>query len=226
MALGYGLIALASSQRLAAIELDYRMENTALYLPVSPSRSDGMRPAEEVQDAQNLLLGSTLNVDKLMTSIQQPDDFNPQVLLRQLGDPQKPIQTVSPAHLKILGEIISQIQARTQAIRTASQVVENRLDLEIQEFQRQLKLLKECSSRISDLKNSFDRSRGDKVVEKHKQLGERLDKVLIVMTAEYRPQIGEAERKWFDEVERLKQRIRSSSATRVYGLASKAQVVS
>lgn len=224
--LGYGLLALASSYQLAAVEMDFRVPDSGTDFVQSPAKSFKDSLTEEKRDTQNLLLASPLDIDKLIASTQTSRDFEPRALIRKLPDYSKPIQRVSPDHLRVLGEIISQIHARTQAVRAASQAIENRLDLENQELQRQIRPVKECSSAIAELRKSQTKMRAQEMMEKQGKLGERLDKVLVAMSAEYRPQIGEVERKWFDELERLKARIRGAGALRGKGLAGRAHVVS
>jgi nucleoporin NUP82 len=223
--LGYGLLALASSHQLAAIELDFRMTESATDQPASPELSLKEPSAEDERDAYSLLLAKPVDFPQLISSIRQPGNYDPRDLIRKLPEYKKPLQTVSPDHLRVLGEITSQVQARTRAIRAASQAIENRIDLELQELQRQLKLLKDCSTRITQLRKSTTRERTERMLDTQGVLGERLDKVSVAMWEEYRPQIGEAERKWFDELDRLKSRVRGGGNQHGKGLAGREQLV-
>ena len=225
IALGYGMIALASSHQLAAVEMDFRIANSATELPLSPVKVAKELTIEEERHGQSLLLAKPLDIGRLVTSIRHPGDYNPRALARKHSEHSKPIQTVSPGHLRVLGEMTSQVQARTQAIRAASQAIESRLDLQVREFQRQLRLVKECSSRIAELKNGSMRIHAEKLLDDQSQLGDRLDRVLVAMSGEYKPQIGEAERRWFDELERLKARIRGGGPGRGKGLVGRVHVV-
>ena len=229
ISLGYGLLALASSYQLAAVELDFRMADSAADSPFSPTKEEQKAAISEAAeaDAHSLLLAKPLDFEALVQSILRPEQtYDPQALVRKLPTPTKPLQSTSPDLLRVLGEITSLVQGRAQAIRAASQAVENRLDLEVQEFRRQLKLLNDCSSRISDLRRSETRARAERLMESQTVLGERLDKVLVAMAAEYRPQIGEVERKWFDELERLRIRVKGGGSQRGKALSSRTQVVS
>lgn len=224
--LGYGLLALASTHQLAAVELEFRVPEAPSLSAQSLVRSLKGAVAEEERDIQSLLLASPLDIDELITSIRRSKDTDYHAHIRKLPEHMNPLQTISASHLRVLGEVTSQIQARIQAIRAASQAIENRLDLEVQEFQRQLQLLKDCSNRTSELKQSQTKARAQEMVETQGRLAERLDKVLTAMSAEYRPQIGEMEKKWFDELERLRARIRGGGTQRAKGLAGRVNLVS
>lgn len=105
--------------------------------------------------------------------------------------------------MKLLGEVTSEIRKRTEAIRAASQKVENRLDLQVREYQRQIKLLKSARGEMKTLSGD-DSERVSSIAKKQRELGERLDKVLSSAMASHKgPDVSESERKWFDELEKL-----------------------
>ena len=226
MNLGYGLLAISSSHQVSAIELEYRMIDSPNRTLMSPELTSRPSHEEDVREAQNLLLAERIDLDRLIASVRAAGNHSESgKLTHKLPEHSRPIQTVSPDHLRVLGEITSQIQKQTQAVRAASQDIEHRLDLEIEEFQRQLRLLQECSHHIAEIKKSRTRGRAEKLAEAQAKLGQRMDRILAAMSAEYKPEIGELERKWFDELERLKGRIRGGGSQRGRGLAGHVRLV-
>nr|XP_019009175.1 uncharacterized protein I206_05821 [Kwoniella pini CBS 10737]OCF47956.1 hypothetical protein I206_05821 [Kwoniella pini CBS 10737] len=210
--LGYGLVALASTGQAAFVELDLRISDSAALLPTTTSLEKMTNKVDE-QDSHSLLLVKPLDFDKLITTIHNPSvPYNPVSNLRQkIPDASKSINEVKPDHLRVLGEISSQVRNRSQAIRNASQIVENRLDLQVKELQRQIKLLKECQSRVAELKKNAAITRAEELLERQESLGSNLDGVVRKLSEEFRPGIGDSERKWFDELERLRIRVRGGS---------------
>lgn len=193
--LGYGLLALASSHQMAGVELDFR---------VTTDSFQHMQPVvEDEADHSSLLLAKPVDFGKVVAL----PAFNPKSLARKLPESNRPIQTISPAHLRVIGEIISQIRQRVETIRSASLIIENRLDLQMQEYQRQIKLLKETRDKIDSLKSSGSRSRAETLLEGHGTLGARLDKAVVGLSGMKRSELSQGEKKWAEELERLKGRV-------------------
>nr|XP_018260420.1 uncharacterized protein I303_07339 [Kwoniella dejecticola CBS 10117]OBR82578.1 hypothetical protein I303_07339 [Kwoniella dejecticola CBS 10117] len=217
--LGYGLVALASSGQAAFVELDIRISDSSALLPASSSTKEASVKLDE-PDARSLLIVKPLDFDKLTSSVRNPSSpYNPLATLRQkIPDSAKVITEVKPDHLRVLGEISSQVRNRTQAIRSGSQAVENRLDLQVKELQRQIKLLRDCQNQIADLKKNVAINRAEELLAKQQDLGSKLDGVVQKLSEEFRPDIGDSERKWFDELERLKIRVRGGSG--IVGISS------
>nr|XP_019043367.1 hypothetical protein I302_07943 [Kwoniella bestiolae CBS 10118]OCF22297.1 hypothetical protein I302_07943 [Kwoniella bestiolae CBS 10118] len=210
--LGYGLVALASSGQAAFVELDLRVADPTSIIP-HPSTSTEEEGKSDEPDAQSLLLVKPLDFEKIINSIRTPTTpYNPtQILKRKIPDSSKPITTITPDHLRVLGEISTQVRQRTQAIRSGSQNIENRLDLQVRELQRQIKLLKESQAKISTLKKNSAISRAEELLEKQESLGEKLDGLVGRLTEEFKPELGEQEKKWFEELDRLRVRVRGGS---------------
>lgn len=101
-------------------------------------------------------------------------------------------------------------------MRTASAVVERRVDLQVAEYARQLSVLRDAAARVKATRETATASteRYEQMVVEQVALADRLDAVLSAMLAEYRPQIGQVERKWFDELDRLRQRVSGGAAVR------------
>ncbi|OCF77935.1 hypothetical protein I204_01939 [Kwoniella mangroviensis CBS 8886] len=226
--LGYGLLALAPSGQAAFVELDLRVTDSSSIIPPPTNHSENQKQSDE-PDSQSLLLVKPLDFDKLINSIRTPNTpYNPSQLLRQrISGSSKPTTNITPDHLRALGEISSQVRQRTQAIRSGSQSIENRLDLQVKELQRQIKLLKDSQAKISNLKKNTSISRAEGLLAKQEQLGNKLDGLVGRLTEEFKPELGEQEKRWFEELDRLKVRVRGGSGVVSKGksLNTKSQIL-
>ncbi|OCF61916.1 hypothetical protein L486_01580 [Kwoniella mangroviensis CBS 10435] len=226
--LGYGLLALAPSGQAAFVELDLRVTDSSSIIPPPTNHSENQKQLDE-PDSQSLLLVKPLDFDKLINSIRTPNTpYNPSQLLRQrIPGSSKPTTNITPDHLRVLGEISSQVRQRTQAIRSGSQSIENRLDLQVKELQRQIKLLKDSQAKISNLKKNTSISRAEGLLAKQEQLGNKLDGLVGRLTEEFKPELGEQEKRWFEELDRLKVRVRGGSGVVSKGksLNTKSQIL-
>lgn len=205
--LGYGLLALASSGQLVAVEMDMRVADRDP-LPVPT-------PEKPKEESHSLL---TKPFDpKLDTGASDPMSA-----IRKLPDSRKELKEIGPQHLRALADAAAQVNARAEQIRTASAKVEARVDLQAQEYARQLSLLRESQAALAAIQADTDKQadRTEELVEQQAALSARLDAVLNAMLAEFRPQIGEVERKWFDELERISTRINGRK-----GIAHRAKIL-
>lgn len=202
---------MAATGQVAAVEMDFRVPDRVL-TPPEPVVED-----EETPDDRTLLSTPFPSTDL------KPAD--PLAAIRQVPDRNKIVSTIGLQHLRALATASTEIRTRAESVRTASAAVENRLDLQVAEYARQLKLLRDSSEIIqtivSDTKSNAEKI--ESMSEAQAALVERLDAVLNAMLAEYRPQIGEVERKWFDELERVRQTV--SGGRRAPGLAHRAKVL-
>lgn len=190
--------------------MDFRVPDRATTPPVAPTK-------EEDNDAQSLL-SKPFPVTALKT-------VDASAAIRKLPDGRKTIEAIGPDHLRALATASTEIRARAESLRVASALVERRLDLQVAEYSRQLKLLREAAATTDDIRTRAKSTaeRAESMAAAQTTLVERLDSVLNAMLAEYRPQIGEVERKWFDELERVRQRV--AGARRMPGLAHRAKIL-
>ncbi|RXK35413.1 hypothetical protein M231_07317 [Tremella mesenterica] len=206
ISLGYCLIALGSSGQLATVELDFQ-PSSSTDVSMSPAKSVKVIPAAiQSEDPQSLLV--RFDIDNLVSSLIRPaQPFNPYPLLRKIPDYNVPLQMISPEHLKGFGTVSEAFQTRLQAIQDASDELEHRVDVQIKEYHRQLKLLKDCHMRISELHSQSRRKRVEELLRAQEVMSDRLTSLISRLAVEYRPQVGEAEKKWFEELDRLKSRV-------------------
>lgn len=208
IALGYGMLALTSENQLASTELDFRSVER-LSTSMSGSRTLDA-PTDPTTDSRSLL-SKPLDITALITSVTSPSDYDPRGLVRSRPDSRKPLDEINASQLKLLGDITSQIRRRTEAIRAASQTIENRLDLQVKEYQRQLKLLKSARSDMKDVTPREDNSdRIERITKHQRSLADRLDKVVSSAMANHSgPDLSESERKYVKELEESRTHITS-----------------
>lgn len=216
--LGYGLLALATTGQLAAVEMDFRVQDRGL----PPPQED---PVPDT-DSRSLLT-KPFDYDALLAPIRSPSTpFNPMGAVRKVRGSAKPIESIGPEHLRALADASSQVSARAQAVRNGSALTERRVDLAITESARQLKSLRDASAGITSVRDraAANAVRASAMAETQSSISDRLDVVLNTLLSEYRPQIGDVERKWFDELERLRARVQGAGK-RPQGMQHKAQVL-
>lgn len=158
-------------------------------------------------DKASLLLTRPVDFDKTISSAKTAIDLTSG--LRRASTAGKALQSASGEHLRLIADISAKIQSQIQAIRAASQIIERRLDLQVQELQRQLTVLKDSRAYIKSFDHKPQVDRAENLLRKQEALASRMDKILQSMPTAYRPQIAPVEQRWFDELE--------TSRTRLYG---------
>jgi nucleoporin NUP82 len=206
IALGYGILALTAENQLASTELDFRSVDRLSSSLLGSKTLDV--PADPTADSRSLL-SKPLDITALINSITSPSDYDPRGPLRSRSDSRKPLNEINASQLKLLGDITSQIRRRTKAIRAASQTIENRLDLQVKEYQRQLKLLKSTRSDMKEVASREDSSdRIERITKHQRSLADRLDKVVTVAMANHKgPDLSESERKYLKELDQSRRHI-------------------
>jgi nucleoporin NUP82 len=207
ISLGYGILALTASQQLASSELDFRA-NEHTIAAIAPKTND---PSTQPSSDERSFLAKQPDISTLIDGTISYTKYTPPNI-RGNKDLRGPVENITAAHLKLLGEVTVDIRKRTEAIRAASQKVENRLDLQVREYQRQIKLLKSARGEMKGLSGDDGSERVSAIASKQRELGERLDRVLSSAMASHKgPDVSESERKWFDELEKLHGKVGSLS---------------
>jgi len=217
IALGYGIVTLASTNQLGTVELDFRIDDADLAHD-GPSVKEEQRVAKE---PGSLLSANPLSIDDLLIGI-RAKAVDPRTAARAIST--APINSASGQTLRQIAEVISKLQSWTQQIRAASQALENHLDMCAKEFQRQIRVTKQCQGGHERIRDNKNQVRAAKLLERQGDMARRLDKVLAKLGGQYRPEVGEVERKWFEEVERLRRAVGSEGGDE--GLAGRADAVS
>lgn len=189
------------------MELDYRAP-TAEAVEHTPVKSQERQPQADEADKSSLLTSQPVDVDSILASIRPSPSFNnARSALKKLSTANKPLTNIGAEHLRSIGDLISNLQQRIEAVRAASQLIENHLDLQSQEFQRQVLLLQTTSSQLDQVKSHNPVKRAEGMMVEQERLAGRMEKVLSGLTMNYRPPIGEVEKTWFDELESIKIRV-------------------
>ncbi|TFK55814.1 hypothetical protein OE88DRAFT_1804607 [Heliocybe sulcata] len=114
---------------------------------------------------------------------------------------------ITPDSLRFLGSTIEHFVHQIGAVRLAQRHAETRHELQIQEYQRQQEKLQELVSRCGELKGAQHIATLDKVKrlqDAQKALFRRLDRTLQAMMRKVSPELSQHEKKWFDELKRMK----------------------
>ena len=203
----HSLLALTSSGRLAVKETD---DSDG---PLDEFRSSLLREASIIPEQnRSLLAAKRLDFDKLLAFVRRSVDLR---MPTQAVFQGKPIQTVNADQLRKVADVIKVLQERAQAIRSASGALENHLDLCIQESQRQIRALKECRDNIDAMRDSKSGPRVVRLLDKQVVTAKKLDQVVESMVEKFKPEVGDAEQKWFDELGRLSAKVRHGQSSMV-----------
>ncbi|OWZ47967.1 hypothetical protein C356_02682 [Cryptococcus neoformans c45] len=213
---GYGIVVLASTGQVAYIELDIRFGDPIALLPNSTRAASGS--GTELKDAQSLL-DNVFEVESLVSSVKTGTE----ALRRQIPDYSMPLTVINSDHLSALQDVSSHVHAQAQRIRTASQTVENRLDLQTQELQRHARQLAECRQDVSSLQKSETLGRIESLIRRQEGIQKRVEKMLGDMALEYKPHVGDGERKWFKELEEMEMKLSGDSENAKNSLTDKVQ---
>ena len=190
----HGLLALASAGQAATVQLGIQPQVVAI-----PNLPSSIEPSS----SSHSLLSTPLDYDAILHSTLPK--ANLAGMSRRIAS--AAMQSISADQLRQIGQLITQLQFQSQAIRAASQTLQDRFDLCVKESQAQLKLLKMCKTDLEDLRDSKALPRVIRLLDQQSVVGGRMDKVTRRMTARESLGIGEAEREWFDELERTKVKI-------------------
>jgi nucleoporin NUP82 len=126
ISLGYGILALTASQKLASSELDFRANEHTIAAIVPKNNNSSAQPSSD----ERSFLAKQPDISTLIDGTISYTKYTPPNI-RGNKDLRGPVENITAAHLKLLGEVTVDIRKRTEAIRAASQKVENRLDLQV-----------------------------------------------------------------------------------------------
>ncbi|KIR68697.1 hypothetical protein I314_01120 [Cryptococcus bacillisporus CA1873] len=213
---GYGIVALASTGQVAYIELDIRCGDPLALLSGTTRAANGFEA--ELKDTQSLL-DNVFDADSLVSSVKTGS----KALSRQIPDYSMPLTVINSDHLSALQDISSHVHAQAQRIRAASQTVENRLDLQVQELQLHARLLAQCRQDVSDLQKSETLDRIESLIRRQESIQKRVEKMLAILALEYKPFVGYGERRWFKELEEMEMKLNGDSEKVEETLTDKAQ---
>ncbi|KAJ2852714.1 hypothetical protein IWW36_000071 [Coemansia brasiliensis] len=180
----------ADNESTTAATADDSSEPNRRRLDLSTGTSDVVYvprlPSSEYQVPASLADGSA--------SLQQP-----RLVLR---DESRGESGVSEERLKLLGSVVSQLRGQLSTVANAHAEMRERLDLQVQEHQRQHDKLSAISSgfvqQIGQMRRSQQRL--DALRENGQKLSLRVDQVLRQLISHYQPELTAAEREFSREV--------------------------
>ena len=221
ISLGYAVLALASSGQLAALELDFHSTALAVTTQFDANTLIEKVAEDEEEDPASLLLSSAFAVDALISDVRvQLARLSPTAVRSMIPKPKVQLQEISANDLKTIGALVALVQEVIQAVKSASEEVEHRLYVQLKEYQRHIRLVKDVVSTVDSLKASST-SRVESLLEKQVTMEGRLDDVVGRLVSGKGDQLSEKEKQWMEELERLRSRVREGS-----GLVNKVKEVS
>jgi nucleoporin NUP82 len=208
--LGYGLIALASTGQVAAIELGDPYE-----VPVDESEHASILIRSDTASAEDthcLLLANTFDFPKALDALKPPSELpTARSALDKLPTARKPVTSISSETTRAIITHISALHHYIQAIRTESMALERHLDLQVKEYQRQLHSLKLSSERVKELQERQIDKRVAKLAAQQEALGKRTERVMKSMQEDLKPKAGPKEKRWFKELSDLEGKVKGKS---------------
>ncbi|WVN89902.1 uncharacterized protein L203_105132 [Cryptococcus depauperatus CBS 7841] len=206
--LGYGLVALASTSQVAYVERELRFEGVSALLPISGHLSKSTKI--QLENSQSLL-DRAFNIDEIISTVRENAVYDPVSALRKcVSNTVLPTNAATSDQLSALRDISTEVHSRAEVICSASQSLESRLDLQIQELERHVALLQNCRQDILALQESNILSRVEKLLQKQNDIQQKLDKIVGDIASRHQAEVGAAEKRWFEELNDLESRIKGT----------------
>lgn len=160
----------------------------------------------------------------------------PPILSRPSGLPSKPRLAIgspnsgqesmlTPDSLRYLANIVGSLSNEIHDVMLAHQMAEARAMLQIQEFQQQQDKSQEIVNILNQLKNQ-KHDRVKRVMDKQKMLLARSDRILQALVEKASPELSEHEKKWFEELRRMKDEVAGGGRSDEWSLAARTRLVS
>lgn len=113
-------------------------------------------------------------------------------------------------------------------IMLAHQAVELRAELQVKEYQQQQAKCQEMTSLLAQLGSRYTElaARARRVMDKQRMLSARSDGILQAMVDKASPELSEHEKKWFEELRRMKEEVAGAGRYDEGSLAARARLVS
>lgn len=165
----------------------------------------------------------------------------PPILSRPNGLPSNPILAVPPPNtpkgdfnltpdtLRYLGTIVERFTGQSREVLLAAQTADMRAQLQRREFARQQAKARELLQRVDALKGARQaatRAKLEAVRDAQKALMARVDKILGAMMRNASPEVSEHERKWFEELKRMRDEVVGRGRYDQESLAARTSLVS
>ena len=136
--------------------------------------------------------------------------------------------TLTPDTLRYMGKVVAQLNDRIHDLQSAIQTIESRSTMPVAELQRMCAKCGELLNTIDSLKGArrvATETRFKALIENQVQLFVRTDRVLQAMVNQASPELSDNEKKWFEELKRLKGEINGSGQFDENSLISRTRLV-
>lgn len=117
---------------------------------------------------------------------------------------------LTPESLRYLGSKAERFRAQISDVMVTVGTMSARMQLQQQEFRRQQDKAREALDRIKNLRNdrqAATKARLEQVRDSQKALMSRVDRILKAMMHNASPELSEHERKWFEELRRMRDEV-------------------
>ncbi|PPQ77332.1 hypothetical protein CVT25_010914 [Psilocybe cyanescens] len=211
--LTYNIFILTSAMRLTSIPLNVRSELIPIKQLVGDSTSDSVNTSKWLKP---------LDLPSPYTCLLGNEAYKPpSIISNPSGLPNIPKQSLpsssgskefllTPDTLRFIGKSVALIGSQTNDIRAAYRVMYARLNLQKSELSSQITKCKEIQAKVDTINSTRQQeteARILKIQNEQKTLLARLDRVLQALMKEASPELSEHERKWFEELKRMKREV-------------------
>ena len=228
--LTYSIFILTSAWRICSFPLDIGSEPHHSYAQDAFAAGDNS-PGRFLTPAD----GPPAHVSLLTEEPFKP----PTILSRHSGLPSNPRLAIGPPSakeefkltpdsLRYLGKVVTNLTNQIHEILVANRAVTLRNDLQKKEFQLQQGRCGEMMDAIDQLNDRYVNmtKRAQRIRESQKALSARQDRILQTLVQQASPELSEHEKKWFDELKRMKEEVVGAGRYDEGSLAARARLVS
>lgn len=132
------------------------------------------------------------------------------------GSDGKPSIQLTIEMLKFIGQTVEKLDGSIKDLIRAGNTVQERLELHQRELPRQLEKLQDIDSKVAekdDLFGSQYSARVESVKEAQRELERRADRILQKLIDNSQPELSGHERRWMEELDRVKEAVQGGSST-------------
>ena len=230
--LGYALLVLTANSQLVAVELAFRTDRPVpqdekplqgLLQSSAASASGALVIAEKksyvpFSDAMPFSLPAliTTKSNAPSTRFTAPPSSSRSSHASQNGQIELTIDS-----LRFVGHTVEKLDASIRQLIQAGNTVQERLELHLRELPRQVDKLQNLDDSIKRKNELFSNDHGDRVERvksNQKDLGTKADRILQRLIDNSQPDLSAFERRWMEELDRVKEAVEGQEGTSSTGL--------
>lgn len=214
--LGYVLFALTSNMQLLPLDLSLRVQEE----PVS-SRENTLASNKQTNGAPSKEADQTDEQNKLYSSLLdnpfKESSENSQINLTIKLEPAntKGELEITPKTLRYMGGVVENVRKYNQTFIETGNSIQNRLNLQIKETERQIDKLAHVARIATNPSNEAGVGTGkgarvESVSNEQNELLKRMDRLLQRLMDKHQPTLSTHEKKWFAELGRIRDEVSGS----------------